>query len=138
MTTYLLDTNVLTPLLKRQGDVSKRIWNKLKGVLNENAVIIISPIVYYEHARGLYHKGATGQLEFLGRLMEKFKWCDFDMTTWDMGAKLWAKCRTKGKPTGDAIDQDVLIAAQAQQHNATIVTFNKDHFEYLEATFEKW
>jgi len=138
MTTYLLDTNILTPLLKRQGDDSNRIKNKLQSVLKENAVIIISPVVYYEQVRGLYHKDTCGQLEFLDRLMELFKWCDLDKTTWDMGAKLWAKCRIKGPPTGKVMDNDVLIAAQAQQHNATIVTLNKGHFEQLEAIFEKW
>lgn len=138
MTTYLLDTNVITPLLKRQGEDSNRIKNKLQDVLKENAVIIISPVVYYEQVRGLYHKDTSGQLNFLNRLMELFKWCDLDKITWDMGARLWAKCRTKGTPTGKVMDNDVLIAAQAQQHNATIVTLNKGHFEHLGATFEKW
>ncbi len=78
MTIYLLDTNVLTPLLKRQGDDSNRIKNKLQDLLKENAVIIISPVVYYEQVRGLYHKDTSGQLKFLNRLLGLFKWCDLD------------------------------------------------------------
>lgn len=138
MTTYLLDTNILTPLLKRKGDESVRVMAKLQNVLKENAVIIISPVVYYEQLRGLYHKNATGQLVFLNKLMGLFKWCDLDKTTWDVGANLWAKSRTKGTPTGAGIDKDVLIVAQAQQHNATVVTLDKDHYTYLDATFEQW
>ena len=116
MATYLLDTNIIIPLLKRRGEVSIRMKEKLQEVLKKNAVIIISPVVYYERC----------------------KWCDLDKNTWDMGARLWAKCRAKGTRTGEGIDKDVLIAVQARQHRAIVVTSNDRHYEYLGATFEKW
>lgn len=138
MAVYLLDTNIITPLLKRQGDVSTRVKEKLQEVLKNNAVIIISPLVYYEHARGLYHAKAGKQLHMLNQFMARCKWCDLDKITWDIGAQLWAKCRAKGTPTGEGIDKDVLIAAQAQQHGAIVVTSDERHYQYLGATIEKW
>lgn len=107
MAAYLLDTDIIIPLLKRQGEVSIRVKEKLQEVLKNNAVIIISPVMYYEHVRGLYHANADADEQL-------------DMT-----------------PTGEGIDKDVLIAAQARQHRAIVVTSNDRHYQYLGATIEK-
>jgi len=58
--------------------------------------------------------------------------------TWDTGARLWADCRRKGVPTGEGIDKDVLIAAQAKEHDAIVVTNNARHFQYLGVIYESW
>jgi tRNA(fMet)-specific endonuclease VapC len=139
MAAYLLDTNVISCILKRQKD-GERIAFKLQNVLRQNATILISPIVFYEIKRGLYHMKADRQLIFFEQIVSCFKWCDFNKTTWDTGAKLWANCREKGKPTDKevGIDKDVLIAAQAKEHNAVVVTDNIRHFQYFEVNYESW
>lgn len=147
MATYLLDTNIISSILNRKADSdsdSQRIKIKLQNVLRENATILISPVVYYEIIRELYRKDAPKQIEALVSLVSNFNWCDFSKDTWDTGAKLWAKCRNEGKPTtgssvlDKSIDADVLIAAQAVEHEAIVVTKNTIHFEYLHINYENW
>jgi predicted nucleic acid-binding protein len=139
MATYLLDTNVISRILRRRED-SQVINYRLQAVLRQNAVVLISPIVFYEIARGLYLKEANSQLAFLEDLVACFMWCDLNKTTWDFGAKLWADCRKKKMPTptGGGIDKDVLIAAQAKEHNAIVITDNVRHFQHLGVNYESW
>ena len=53
--------------------------------------------------------------------------------TWRSAAKLWAWARRTGKATasGDALDGDVMIAAQAIAEDAVVITTNPRHFEAL-------
>ena len=48
-------------------------------------------------------------------------------------ARLWAMARGAGRPTADpaGLDGDVLVAAQAREEDASIVTTNPRHFESL-------
>jgi len=137
MSAYLLDTNLISCILKRQTG-SQRANSKLQSLLKQNALILISPIVFYELARLLYKKKAEKQLASLEKLVNFLNWCDLNRTTWESGSKLWAKCRRKGRPTGEGIDADVLIAAQAKEHNAIVITDNVRHFQYLGVNYESW
>lgn len=137
MATYLLDTNIVDCLLKKQQDTIT-IKEKLQDVLKQNAIILISPVVFYELARLLYQRKAQRQLDFLEKLSRKFHWCELSKTTWQTGAKLWATCRAQGKPTGEGFDADVLIAAQAQERDAIVITKNTRHFQYLGIGCESW
>jgi predicted nucleic acid-binding protein len=49
--------------------------------------------------------------------------------TWRAAARLWAEQRRGGRITGEGLDGDVLIAAQAREEVAAIVTTNEKHFE---------
>ncbi len=143
MAAYLLDANVISSLIKRNED-GKRVGGRLADVLRQNATVLISGVVYYEVARGLHHLASTQsgagsrQLAFLMTLAGNLKWCDLDMDTWEEGARLWAKCRSHGTPTGAGLDKDVLIAAQARRNNAVIVTNNARHMRLLEVSHENW
>jgi predicted nucleic acid-binding protein len=135
MAKYLLDTNALSAILeKRDADAQK----KLTGVLMQNADILISPIVYYKIARGLRWSNAQKQLLFLKEFITDCTWCDLNRDTWEMGAQFWAKCRREGKPTSAGIGADVLIAAQARQHDAVVITRNERHFQCLGVKYEGW
>lgn len=137
MAIYLLDTNVLSSIIKKSAEGQAQ-WEKLRRLLRENALLIISPVVYYEIARGLYKVQAETKVAFLEKLISLLEWRDFSRTTWDKGAKLWAKCRRSGTITGEGIDKDILIAAQALEHGATVITNNIRHFEYLGVDYETW
>jgi len=137
MAAYLLDTNVITRILKRQTD-AQRVNGKLQSLLKQNALILISPIVFYELARLLYKKQAKTHLAFLEGFVARFEWIDLKRTTWILAAQFWANCRRKGKPTGEGLDADVLIAAQAKEHDAVVVTDNVHHFKYLGVKHESW
>jgi len=56
----------------------------------------------------------------------------------DFWARLWAECRRSGKPTGSGVDKDVLIAAQAKEHKAIVVTDNVRHYQYLGVKYQMW
>ena len=58
--------------------------------------------------------------------MSKMAYIPFGRSTWSKAAELWAHSRTAGAPIADA---DILIAAQAVELEATLVTDNEKHFE---------
>ena len=137
MAAYLLDTNIIYPIVKRNEDGAE-LKAKIQGILQKNDYILLSPVVFYEIARGLYHKGTKEHFSFFKKLAGEFEWRDLTKNTWDAGAKLWAECRKSGTPTGGGIDKDVLIAAQAKEHGAVVVTRNVKHFQYLGVAYETW
>jgi hypothetical protein len=54
-------------------------------------------------------------------------------------AELWAKCRSQGWPlsTEQALDGDVILAAQAQIVGGMIATTNRKHLEIF-VTAKSW
>ena len=130
---YLLDTNVLTQLLRR----NPRVLERYRSVLERGDQLCLSAVVYYEIKRGLLHVGATRQLR---QLDEDFKdvlyWLPVSDVTWDRAAHLWADCRRQGRPHDD--DGDLLIAAQASLLGAVVVTRNTRDFADLQITVESW
>ena len=138
MAKYLLDSNIVTCILRKKNEADLRIIRKFQDVLRTNARILVCPMVFYEVARGLYHKNARKQLGALAVFVDKFVWCEFDSETWYKGAQLWANCRRDGTPTGHGLDKDVLIAAQVCKQNAILVTNNTKHFKRFGITFENW
>lgn len=130
---YLLDTNVITQLLKRTSAVVQRY----RVVLERRDVIYLSAVAYYEVKRGLLHLGASRPLR---QLDENFRnvlhWLPVSDATWDHAAQLWADCRWQGRPHDD--DGDLLIAAQARALGAVVVTRNTRDFADLQVTVENW
>lgn len=129
--TYLLDTNIISLLLRRHATVIQRT----EAALVANATIILSPIVYYEVKRGLLKRDAKKQTDFFEQLMSKFAWQDFEPNDWEEAARLWASRMSKGAPITDA---DVLIAAQAKRLDAILVTDNTKDFADLGVKTENW
>ena len=130
---YLLDTNVVTQLLKR----SPRVVERYRQTLERGEQIYLSAVVYYEVKRGLLHVGATKQLR---QLDEDFKnvlhWAEVSDEAWNRAAYLWAESRRQGKPHDD--DGDLLIAAQAYLLGAVVVTRNTRDYIDLQISVENW
>ncbi len=130
---YLLDTNVVTQLLKR----NPRVVERYRRALELGAQIYFSAVVYYEIKRGLLHLGAAKQLQ---QLDEEFKnvlyWAPVSDATWDRAAHLWAECRRQGKPHDD--DGDLIIGSQAYGLGAVVVTRNTKDFTDLQISVENW
>lgn len=130
--TYVLDTNVVSRLLKNELQVLKRLYS----VKVRRAVVLLCPIVSYEIRRGLMKKGATRQLTFFETwCASHLRWDDLDRPVWDEAATLWAQCQCSGAPRHD---NDLLIAAHAKMRNATVVTNNVRHFQDLRVPVEDW
>ncbi len=129
--TYLLDTNMITGILRRDAKVASR----LREALSADARIIMSPVVYYEIRRGLLRRDAKKQLGFFEQLAETFPWNDLLRPDWETASEWWASETSHGRTPQDA---DLLIAAQARRLSAVLVTDNERHFAHLNLTIENW
>ena len=130
---YLLDTNVVTQLLKR----TPPLVEKYRHALERGEQVYLSAVVYYEVKRGLLHLGAARQLRQLDEdLRNVLQWAPVSDAAWDRAAYLWAECRRQGKPHDD--DWDLLIAAQAHLLEAVVVTRNTRDFIDFQISTENW
>lgn len=121
MTRYLPDTNVISHLMR--GDV--RVHARMEDAHADGAEIVLSPMVVFEIQRGLILKRATTQRRNFKRLVAKLRYTEFDLRVWDRASEFWAHSRRVGMPLQDA---DILIAAQAYEVQAVMVTNNERHF----------
>lgn len=128
--TYLLDTNVVTAILRGDPGVSAH----LRARVNENARILFSVLVYYEIKRGLLRRDTWHRLAVFEELVRHWEWLDVQRYHWDAAAALWARCRNKGIAVSDV---DLLLAVQARHASAVLVTHDGD-FEYLDVECEDW
>lgn len=127
---YLLDTNIVTAILKKDPHVAGR----LRAGLAANARILISAVVYYEIKRGLLKRDAMRQLAAFEEMVSKFEWLDVERAHWEAAAALWTECQKAGMPANDA---DLLLAVQARQAQAVLVT-NDNDFDELGVTRDNW
>ncbi len=131
MTAYLLDTNIISALLKKQDAAERR----LRETVAMKEMVFLSAVVHYEARRGLLKRDAKNQMQALEHLVARFEWCDVLPADWELAARLWVERTKIGKPIEDA---DVLIAAQAKRLGAILVTDNEKDFENLGVKIENW
>ena len=132
----LLDTGILGrlchPRKKENRPVAAWLSQLLTG--DDEVQVFVPEIADYELRRKLLHLIAKGQathqsldrLDDLGRLLE---YLPLDTPTMRKAAELWANARGQGMPTADeqALDGDVILAAQALAVTGTVVTTNPKH-----------
>jgi tRNA(fMet)-specific endonuclease VapC len=128
---YLLDTNIVTGILKRDA----RVVNHVAEALSANARLILSLVVYFEIKRGLLRRDAKNQLAFFEQLAQTLYWDDLHREDWGIAAELWAAEIASGRPPQDA---DILIAAQVRRLQCILVTNNEDHFAHFGLQIENW
>ena len=122
---YLLDTNVISAILKGNKTITKKIEN----VLESGDDIFMSGISYYEIKRGLMAAKAENQLKRFDYFCEEIGLILLDTkNVFDEASKIYANLKQKGHPVGDA---DILIASSAKLKDMIIVT-NDDDFNYIE------
>ena len=130
MMTYVLDTNTVTAVLKKDAQVVTR----LRSVLASDSRVLVSAVVYYEITRGLLWRDAIGLLAAFDRLVASLEWLDVTRTHWSLAAGLWAESRRSGATLDDA---DLILAAQARDEQAILVTDDKD-FDLIDVARENW
>ena len=117
---YLLDTNIVSYILKNNPSVN----SKLQQVTRQGDEVFISCITYYEVKRGLLALNATRQLTDFHQLC-----IDYDVLYLDdieiieTACRIHADLKTKGTPIQDA---DVLIAATAITRGLILVSNDSD------------
>lgn len=131
MTRYLLDTNILSDLIRNpRGKAARHIARV--GEKNVCTSIIVAAELRYGCARS----GSKRLFDAVESLL-----AEFDVLPWESPAEieyggLRARLEIEGKPIGA---NDLLIAAQALAIDATVVTANVHEFARIEGlTVENW
>jgi tRNA(fMet)-specific endonuclease VapC len=125
---YLLDTNIITTLIK--GD--PRVLAQLEAHLVDG--VYLCQLVFYEAMRGLLWKNATTKIQTLERLRLRLGWFQLLESDWEQAGVLWAQAVSHGRQLADI---DLLIAALALRQDAIVVTDDQD-FDALPVKRENW
>ena len=121
MTRYLLDTNIISDLIRNpQGNAAKRIAK----VGEDN--ICTSIIVAAELRYGCARSGSKRLRDAVEELLSEMTVLPFDIPADAEYGTIRSELETAGKSIGP---NDLLIAAHAGATGATIVTANVEEFE---------
>jgi tRNA(fMet)-specific endonuclease VapC len=131
LTRYMLDTNVISDLIKNpKGKAAKRIAR-----VGENN-ICTSIIVAAELRYGCASKGSERLLKSVEDLLAEIDVLPFESPADVEYGNIRSELENAGKPIGA---NDFLIAAHAAAVNATIVTVNDDEFKRVRGLkVENW
>ena len=126
----LLDTNIVVAFLNGDNSILKRIKDEIDRIALSS--LVVAELDYGAKAS----QRAKENLEKLYRFLDVVQVVPFDIECAKICGSIKSKLRNIGKPTGEV---DVLIAATAMAHKATLVTANKKHFENIEGLkIEMW
>jgi len=118
--TYILDTNIITAILKGNEKVKERA----QELIVRGEGIFINAISYYETKRGLLAVNATAQLGKFNLLCKRFGVILLDtQSIFDEAAKTYANLQRKGQLIEDA---DILIASVAKTRDFVLVSDDTD------------
>ena len=92
-------------------------------------MIIVPEIADYEVRRSLLLEKLDQSIERLDLIESQFVFLPLTSSVMRRAAQLWAQARKRGRPTAawNALDGDVILAAQAEYADATVVTDNAGH-----------
>jgi len=133
--TYILDTGPVGKIAHPKVD--PELTKRIRYLLNAGFTIVLPEIADYELRRNFLLEIARGNksfeksLERLNQLKLVLKYLPLNTDIMLRAAQLWADARRRGRPTADpnALDGDVILAAQAIEIDATILTENVGHLE---------
>jgi tRNA(fMet)-specific endonuclease VapC len=129
---YLLDTNILSYILKRNVTVD----NKLKEVNRSGNEVFLSCITYYEVKRGLLAINASRQLADFHQFCIDYEVLFLDdIEIIERACKIHVDLKIKGRPIQDA---DVLIAATAITRGLVLVSNDSDLLRVEGLSLENW
>jgi len=132
MSNYLIDTNIVTALLKDNVDV----YAKMQEVVLRGEEILINGITYYEIKRGLLAIRAESKLSKFERFCNDLGviWLD-SQDIFDEAASMYADLKRRGLLIGDA---DILIAAIARTRDLVLVTTDPDFERLAGIEIQNW
>ena len=125
---YLLDTNILISLLRKDGDVAKRV---LQETQLYTSIVVLGELHYgAEHSTD-----AAKGLSDVNEIQQTLTILIADSTT----ASLYGRIRHEQAKKGQMLpDNDLWIAATALQYGLTLVT-RDHHFTWItDLTLEQW
>lgn len=130
---YVVDTNIWIRLLRKENSAGAAMHR----ALNDGHQIIVPSMVYFELLRGLEKRGDSKSMAFFRGMLdsEGCVYAECSRPIWDLAIDFWVSACRQRKPREDA---DILIAAFARHHGATVVTENTGHFSHLGVRIENW
>lgn len=131
MTRYMLDTNIISDLIKNpQGKAAARI-EKVGADKVCTSIIVAAELRY-----GCAKSGSKRLLKVVDDLLSEIDVLPFDIPADSHYAGIRSELEQAGKPIGG---NDLLIAAHAYVSGATIVTANADEFKRVRGlNVENW
>lgn len=124
----LLDTNIITALLKGEEGIADKIDNATSA----NIPVIVVGELYYG---AMYSQHIQKNTLDIQKLIANYSVLNADEKTAEKYGIIKADLRKKGKPIPE---NDIWIAAIAQQYNLTLIT-RDGHFDSIDTiSKEKW
>lgn len=144
----LLDTNLLKRLCHPTKDADVKRWFErvlAYATQHSDARLYVSAVADYELRRGYHwkldrHADEQKGLTRLDQLCAAFGVHAVTNDAFKDAALLWAQAQKGGYRTGHeyALDWDVLLAAQARELDATVVTNNTKHLARYGVDAKDW
>lgn len=123
---YLLDTNIVIPILNRESQFAE----KLVGNTTYISSIVLGELYFGAKKSQLIQQNIAK----INQFVVNFPILDCDRTIAFGYGQIKADLRQKGKP----IPEDIWIAAQALQHNLILVSRDEHFNNILNLNVEKW
>lgn len=132
MISYLVDSDILSFFINGNPRVLKVFQKKSEA----NAAVAISVITYFEILRGFKRHAIPHREQQFRLLSDSLTVFSIDESIGEIAAGLYADLGRRGALLPDA---DLLIAATALRHGATLVTNNIRHFNRIpDLKIENW
>ena len=133
----MLDSTPLGRLARVRSDPSDVL--RLNRLIASNTAILIPEVSDFEIRRSLLLHGLVASISELNFLQKQFVYVPITTSVMLTAADLWAQSRKRGRPTADVkeLDCDVVLAAQAIESGAEILTENVGHLEQF-VTVHQW
>lgn len=122
-----LDSSPLGRLVHPRLNLEISDW--LDSALAAGVTVYLPEIIDYEVRRALIFGGMTRSIARLDELKEALFYLPLDSAAMLDAANLWATARKQGKSVADPkeLDGDAILAAQARQVGAIVITENVGH-----------
>ena len=129
---YLLDTNIVSLIIKRD----LKVYQKIEDVKAQRKSIFISCITYFEIKRGFLAVAAPKQRERFNKLCQDYQIILLDdLAILEKAAEIHAHLRLRGLPIQT---EDILIAATAIVKSLIVVSNDGDFLRVEGLSLENW
>jgi len=130
----LFDAGILGQVSHPRRNLAVAQW--FDRLLTTEITVMIPEIADYEVRRELIRAQRQVGIFRLDQLKQALPYLPITTAVMLQAAQLWAEARQRGRPTADskALDCDVILAGQAREIGATVVTDNIGHLSlFMEA-----
>jgi len=129
---YVLDTNIVTAIMKKD----EKVIQKIENILQDGKIIFINAISYYEIKRGLLAANAYKKLSCFEKVCKIFSITLLDnIIILDKASEIYADLKKNGNLIEDA---DILIASIAMFNDCILVS-DDSHFKRIQnLQLENW